>query len=739
MLPEQGEGSLGKTLGHANALSLMQHNSLRYSSTELNTLNVDALRHMLSVVDDVEKSLSEILGDITICESAKSVSGEQDDCTPSYYWRNGIDKVKRLMASSKDVIGGILKACGGPIDLSSDSTWSYDIASLSPKLCGCIGIMNKMYATLYNEGSSVYDSYSLSISAESAIMSLSHLTNIVHRLCHGKPSASSHQIALFNTGMRSVSVITESLRQLALLVNQEMADRIQRCTMLMAEASLLVSPFTPKCSVSDLKQCTANVVRSAKTLADAVGYTDIRNTTLIPMANGLKSIIEYATAAYINVHDGVCSRNEKGGRTAPIPYNKDLLPSHLKCNALTSDILFVRAELLEAELHASLFELRYIENSRNKKAPEDKSSSIERHVSDMKWSLMYALIGVCECSVQENSSAAVNSLIMDCASDAAHCALESLRRVVDNVDSQPFLPEDKKRALRSLGSVATLVNRTLDRLDGKRKFYSHNWDAAVSGVTLLPGELPEDSKLLKTTAQSSLDALRGEPFKVVSDPLDLAREVLRAIVAAVVRLCLWLWSLCKLCSDHIVSSMTKRSEDTSVRCCDDMSENMDCGSPFGEKYFPQGGSSGHSYSQRDHLQNNAEESPSGSATKIHSGAVLASVRERPHHPIGVVSNDEHGKSTSKHSDVAVKNNLATESEGEYLSSDSGSYSSVCGTVDNSPVSLEAGDSCSSSAGKKAKKVVSSLVVKLPHVAEVDVVEKGSSAVNGRILSQNRGI
>ena len=753
MFPEsQVKGSLCKTRSKTvNALSSMQQNSLCYSKTEFYTLSEAALKSMLSVIDNVENSLQEILNDIAIFECS-NVSVELSGHPQPSGLKCGVNAAKRVVDNARDVIGGILKTCNRGFNLSSYNTWSHDILSLSPKLCGCIVEMHTMYSTLYNGDGSVYHNYSLSINAENAIMSLAHLTNTVHRLCCEKVSASSKDIALLNTSTRSVLVITESLRQLAMLVNQEMADRIQRCTMLMASASLLVSPFTPTGCVSNVKPCAADVVRSAKILANDVGYTSMRDTTLVPMANGLKSIIEYAVGVYISVHERVFVGSEKErSSAAPMSYEGLLLTPLKKSDERTGDVLFVRTELLEAVLHASLFELWYLDSSHNERTLEEKGATIERHMRDLKWSLMYALVGACECSFSENSDV-VNELIMGCVSDASYFALESLRHVVNSVDNQPFSHEEKKRALKSLGSVSTLVNRILDRLDGKRELYSHNWHTEVSGVMLFPGELPENRRLLQTTAKSSLVALR-ESFEVKKGPLlDSVCGVLKAIIACIVKLLVWILSF----SDYVVSCMAGRSEDTQSQYCDDISGNMACGSLFGEEYLAQDSGSQHSIPTYNPSLDNVEEAPLGMKTKIRSD-LFVNVQECSPNSIKTVSNDAYEKGTSQHEREREKSNGFTNSDDDaisnsyacelkiLLSSNGDTKVERCqhnnggcfAENDSSSRSVSVDASCPSPVAENAEKVKSSLVGLSSTVA--DVVKKGNNVDNGHTLSHSRGI
>lgn len=522
------QGPMSDTASNpGDALSFMKRNALCYSQSDLRTLNGDSLKYMLKVLGNAEKSLADISTDVEIV-AWSTEHGQESPLLDD--WKRGIREVSDIIDNAKDVLGGILNLSSGE-DLSIDR--SRDIMSLSPKLSRSVVVVNGMYSTLYMCGGPVYSNYSISINTENTILSLSHLTNTIHRLCGNTEITSCKDLALLNTSTRALSVVAESLHQLAMVVGEEMADRIHRCVMMVVEVSLLVSPHTPISSVESLRSCSVVIARSAAMMSKEVGSINVSDSGLLHLANGLKSVVDYAVDVYVNMLEQVSAEGE--GTNEPVSYS-DFMQSYSQLLGFdTSNVMHIRSELLEAILHASLFELRYLEsvngnNSISKSLHEN--GAIERHIRKMKLSLMYALVGMCECA-DTGDSRAEDRLIMDCAGEAALCSLESLERILRCLDEQP-LSKKHRPALRSLECVATLVNRALDRLDEKRKLYWHNWNPGVSGVVLFPEELPKNRKLLKTTAGSSLDALRKSFEEVVENRFIAFKKIMLAVIGCIV-------------------------------------------------------------------------------------------------------------------------------------------------------------------------------------------------------------
>lgn len=473
-----------------------------------------SVENMLEVLNGVKQSLKDM--EIALSTGNDAVVLPESTVKEGIV-KEGIVRLSGIIASIYDVLSDP-KLCGK----SSERRKLLDI--LSQKLGKCIAETHGMFILLKHlRKHPLYSCDPLSTSAETLLLSLARLTNTVHRLC-SPVVTSSRDIAFFNTAARAVCVIVEAMRVLTTVVDEGMANKMQRCVTLIKEVSLLLSPYAPRGSEESLRVCCSGVVRTAVALVDEICDTNLRDPMLAPMAAGIQSVISRAADIYNRMV--VFTRGTGTGRFTFVFY-EDSDSSYMHDGI---DMVLLGAELLERAMHASLFELRYQESIKTGSSlvPNEDLPYVEEHVKNLKLGLLYALVGACKWTNELSCGTA--DFLMDCINASTLASLSSLECVLRRIGTQTN--QEGHPALRSLGSVAVLINRVLDQMHKNRELYSHNWDPDISGIALFPGELPRNRRVTETTATSALDALRT-PFKVKKRFAASIKRIIRFIVRCI--------------------------------------------------------------------------------------------------------------------------------------------------------------------------------------------------------------
>ena len=531
--------------GVSAALESMRRNALDYSRADVRTLNKSSKRYLLRVLADAATNLKDVESRLDAFGDAGGAAGSP----PSAYviiLRRRLQEVGNIVVDAE---------CGlSKLDpCVSSQKWLHQV--LSPLLRSSVSKMSEMLMALWHtEAYSLFSPSGISVSLESTILSLSHLASAVDRLGNDPVDTSRRHVCFINTATRASAVIAEAMHEIAAVVTPEYADRVHRGIMMITEVSRLVSPYTHADSVVDFCHYSSFIVRSAGGLMQEIHDANVREKTLIPVVKGLRSIIASAVYVYWSTLEQMLLEKEGLISKLKVVFREDVkktakgLLSHSKepyKNVSLDCKAFLRMGLIECMLYTSMFERKYLKLCAKSGAliSNMESDAVKGHIKDMKLGIRHALVGSCEYTGEIGNGVTEDPFLHSVHMFALH-SLQKLECILQCLDSQTIERGQYEALLHSLESVAVLLNRALDRLDNGRELYNHHWDPEVSGVVLLPGELPRHRKLFKTTAKSPIGAMMMR-YRVKRGLLGVLEQVIAFVIEYVVRLCAGICELIK--------------------------------------------------------------------------------------------------------------------------------------------------------------------------------------------------
>ncbi|MFV9839217.1 MAG: hypothetical protein AB8U44_04305 [Aaplasma endosymbiont of Hyalomma asiaticum] len=313
----------------------LQCNASYYSKINIKTLNRrDIFSHLIKVLDGVFVELNDIKCSATT-KSVQHIGVEK--------WSDMVESVRcvveRVLSTLKDIAN---TTCSS----SHEATSLTGIRGvLSPLVVGALFRIHMAYHTLLLVGSVPNANNHIMTRVADAILSLSHVTNVVFTLPLSPVlNTTENDNTFFNTAAVSSHSISASLYHLENIVKRDNAGIIQACNMLIKFTSELLSPYAPKDTMERLRLCSAITVNAAGIVARNTCDSQIQNTALLPAASNIKHTIISSACVHVDIMRG-CSQCKSAVSAIHPSASYEELNDHAAKERTSSEVLYLRNSL----------------------------------------------------------------------------------------------------------------------------------------------------------------------------------------------------------------------------------------------------------------------------------------------------------------------------------------------------------------------------------------------------------
>ena len=310
-------------------------NASYYSKINIKTLDRrDIFTHLMKVLDSIFVELNEI------------------KCSAPEYCMQGIglEKWIRTIGSVHNTVERVLSSLKNIVDATHSElleatslTGVRDI--LSPLVVGALFKIHVAYHALFFMGSVPSTNNYTMIRVANVILSLSHVTNVVFTLpLSPVPNTTEYDNAFFNTAAVSSHTISASLYHLENVVQQDSADIILACNMLIKSTSELLSPHAPKNTIESLRLCSAITANAAGIIARNTCNAQVQSSSLSHAASIIKHTIISAACVHVDIMRG-CSQCKSTISEVHHYATDEVLNDHAEKVRISSEVSYLRNSL----------------------------------------------------------------------------------------------------------------------------------------------------------------------------------------------------------------------------------------------------------------------------------------------------------------------------------------------------------------------------------------------------------